>query len=656
MGKIKVLSKEISELIAAGEVIERPSSVIKELIENSIDANATAITVEIKNGGRTFMRITDNGCGMSEEDVSVAFVRHATSKIETKNDLNSIFTLGFRGEALASVCAVAKVDVLTKQKENQYGTHYIVEGAEEKLCEPSGCPDGTTIIIRDLFFNVPARLKFLKKDVTEGNNISAIVSRLSLSHPEISFKFIRDNKPEIITPGDGKLFSAIYTVFGREFANSLLPVSYSLNGIEVEGFASKPLLSRSNRTMQNYFVNNRYVKSVTCMVSLEEAYKNSIMTGKFPACVLNLIIPPSLVDVNVHPAKTEIRFSDEKLIYEAVYFAVKNALLAFDTPNELRLEKTQNYSEKVLREVPKDDVTHNQTTIFVAQQGTPTKLESSENTRKYDRALAIEKSERQVDNTYLESVEIIKEVANTSLQPAAVSNTPSQPKEQVGDSCADLEAFKYINSSSFVKKEETKTVNNPEISKEPLDIKVLGELFMTYIVVQAGNDMLLIDKHAAHERYLFEQLKEEIEFLHTQMLLEPETLLMSYEEYDALANNIELSENLGFVLKCDTAPNVICEGIPAALEDYDVTELITELASNILANMKNPMVSVADELFHSIACRAAIKANDLSSIEELTRLARLVLERDDLRYCPHGRPIMITLSKRDIEKQFKRII
>lgn len=392
MGQIKVLSKEISELIAAGEVIERPSSVIKELIENSIDANATAITVEIKNGGRTYMRISDNGKGMSAEDVSLAFVRHATSKISSPDDLNSIFTLGFRGEALASISAVSKTEVLTKQADDEYGTHYAIEGSVETVCESAGCPDGTTIIIRDLFYNVPARLKFLKKDVTESNSVSAIVSRLALSHPEISFKFIKDNKTELVTTGDGKLYSAIYSVFGREFANTLLPVSYKMNSLEVEGYISNPLNSRSNRSMQNFFINNRYVKSITCMVALEEAFKNSIMTGKFPACVLNIKLSPGLVDVNVHPAKTEIRFSDEKLIYELVYFAVKNALLANDKPQQMTLEtKHSTISQAKLYQVPMDEVSKNQTVMIFSPQRTASSLASGEVNKKYESVMQSER-------------------------------------------------------------------------------------------------------------------------------------------------------------------------------------------------------------------------------------------------------------------------
>ncbi len=654
MGQIKVLSKEISELIAAGEVIERPSSVIKELVENSIDADATAITVEIKNGGRTYMRISDNGKGMSTEDVSLAFVRHATSKISTQDDLNSIFTLGFRGEALASISAVSKTDVLTKRADDEYGTHYSIEGSVEKVCESAGCPDGTTIIIRDLFYNVPARLKFLKKDVTESNNISAIVSRLALSHPEISFKLIKDNKTELVTSGDGKLYSAIYSVFGREFANTLLPVSYKMNSLEVEGYISNPLNSRANRSMQNFFINNRYVKSITCMVALEEAYKNSIMTGKFPACVLNIKLSPSFVDVNVHPAKTEIRFSDEKLIYELMYFAVKNALLANDKPQQMTLEtKKPVISQSTLYQVPMDEVSKNQTVMtFKPQQNQPS-LSTVKSEDRYESVIsAPEKKESEVI-TKNNAAESPKAVYTPEVKKAVMVTEAVKPK--IEDT--QLKEFKYINQQSFVKKEEADEpigVIEEKIEPKP-QLTVIGEVFSTYIVVECGEDMYLIDKHATHERILFEKLKKE-ESLTAQMLLVPETVLMSFEEYDVLINNAHKLNDFGFIIKPDVAPNVIVEALPGALVDVEISEMLAELAENLKDCKENPMVSHQDELFHSIACRAAVKAHDKSTSAELEELARTAIFDDTIRYCPHGRPVLIKLSKREIEKQFKRIV
>ena len=352
MAHIEVLSKEVSELIAAGEVIDRPASVVKELLENAVDAEANVITVEIKNGGRTYIRVTDNGCGIAAGEINKAFLRHATSKISSKEDLSKILTLGFRGEALASISAVAKVEVLTKQKDQTFGTHYVIKGGEEELNETSGCPDGTTFVIRDIFYNVPARLKFLKKDISEGNYVADLVTKLALSHPEISFKFIRDNRPELITAGDGKLFSAINSVFGRQFAASLIPVDSTWNNIKVSGYIVRPLWAKPNRKFQNFFVNGRYVRAKTCSGALEEGYRNNIMVGKFPACVLNIEASPEQIDVNVHPTKIEVRFSDDKMIYEALYFAVKDALLKDDKPVEMSLEKKRHFTDKELYDLP----------------------------------------------------------------------------------------------------------------------------------------------------------------------------------------------------------------------------------------------------------------------------------------------------------------
>ncbi|MDO5151192.1 MAG: DNA mismatch repair endonuclease MutL, partial [Oscillospiraceae bacterium] len=346
MPSINVLSREISELIAAGEVIERPSSVIKELIENSIDAGSKHITVEIKRGGSTFIRITDDGCGISYEDVPKAFLRHATSKIKEADDLNSLLTLGFRGEALASVCAVSKTEIMTRQPEDELGTHYMIEGSNETLYEKTGCPEGTTIIIRDLFYNVPARQKFMKKDAVEGNMVCSIVNKIALSHPEISFKLLRDNKLEFSTSGDGKLYSSVFAVYGKAFAGDLVPVEYEQDGIKISGYTVKPLYSRSNRSFQNFFVNNRYVKSQVCTSAVEEAYKGSIMTGKFPACILKIEIPPDTIDVNVHPAKVEIRFSDDRPVYDCLFFAVKSALMKAGLVYDFQLKQPSSVPEE----------------------------------------------------------------------------------------------------------------------------------------------------------------------------------------------------------------------------------------------------------------------------------------------------------------------
>lgn len=658
MAKIKVLSKEVSELIAAGEVIDRPSSVIKELLENSIDSGATNITVEIKNGGRTYMRVTDNGCGISYEDLPTAFVRHATSKIDVKEDLDKICSLGFRGEALASVCAVSKVSILTKQPADNLGSHIENEGSEIVLLEKSGCPDGTTIIVRDLFYNVPARLKFLKKDVTESNAIAAIVNKIALSNPGISFKFIRDNKQDLITAGDGKLFSAVYSVFGKDFSNSLLKTDYTYNGVKVSGYIVKPLMAKSKRTFQNFFVNGRYVKSVTCMVSLEEAYKNQIMTGKFPACVLMIDINPSLVDVNVHPSKIEVKFSDEKLIYDAVYFAVKNTLMNEKDPNEITQENTKHYSESQLygfkpnkgeqlslgtEATPKSSI--KQKFEFTQEKSQPKdnffkNVSVKETVREFDQSPSILRSEK---NEY--KINYLKE--------EPIKDTSELVEKEIPASAGN---FKYISSDSFKKMNEK--IDESQISKQNIEVytKVLGEIFDTFIVCQRKDDMYLVDKHAAHERMNFEKIKESLNELDCQMLLKPFDVLLSYDEYDAIVQNIENAKNLGFILEDGKAPFVKILGLPVIINAEVAEEAVGELAKNYLNNKNNPQLDVLDELCHSIACKASVKGNIPSKLEELQALCEKVFDEKLPKYCPHGRPIFIKFSKREIEKLFKRIV
>lgn len=664
MSRINVLSKEVSELIAAGEVIDRPAAIIKELLENSIDAGANVITVEIKNGGRTYIRVTDNGSGISENDVSKAFLRHATSKISIKDDLDKILTLGFRGEALASISAVAKVEVLTKMTNEDYGTHYVIEGSEEKLIEKSGCPDGTTFIVRDIFYNVPARLKFLKKDTTEANYVAMFVSKLALSHPDVSFKFIRDNKTELLTAGDGKLFSGIYAVFGREFANSLIPVDYIYHDVKVSGYVIKPLSAKNNRKFQNFFVNGRYIKSPTCAAALEEAYRNNIMTGKFPACVLNVQISPNIVDVNVHPTKIEVRFSDNKIIYESVFFAVKNALLQFDEPNDIKFENKRNYTNEELYDFPPPpdqneqlkfetissvkavtNNTHSENRTIsetFAVQSVPASKSANEASEFADEIKSDYISDKSTDTVKKDDYETHFDAGNQASPP--YNNFAQQE---------DVSEYKYINQNAFEKKESA--IIDDEVKPEEKPV-VIGELFKTYIVAQSGDDMLLFDKHAAHERYIFEQIKNDAQQLDTQMYLEPIMVLLSYEEYDALSCNLEKIKQLGFAVEPDVAPTVAVTGVPMVLKDENPTEIVTELAENFIECRHNPQLEIFDELFHSIACKAAIKANDNSGLIELQALVNAVFENDNIRYCPHGRPVMIKLSKKDIEKQFKRIV
>ena len=634
MANIRLLDKSVYELIAAGEVIERPSSVVKEMLENSIDAGASNITVEIKNGGRTFIRITDNGCGMAFEDLPLAFVRHATSKISEKEDLTSIDTLGFRGEALASVCAIAKVEVMTKRHNDEMGAHYVIEGGEEIEHDAIGCPNGTTFIIRDIFYNVPARLKFLKKDVSECNAIANIIQKLSLSHPEISFKFIRDNKNELMTSGDGKLLSVIRAVFGKDFYSSCIPVEYTYNGISVSGYVTKPLMSKSNRAYQNFFVNNRYVKSVTCMVALEEAYRNRIMIGKFPGCVLMISLNPSNIDVNVHPAKIEIRFSDEKSVYDAVYFAVKNSLANLDTPTEIVLEEKPARPTIPIVEIYKNPEPQKEPEQFVLKAPVTEGFSMPS-----EHAIPISALPKTFDEP--------------AKKPIFFDEVKSEKEPEIA---INTEGYKFINQTSFSEKPVTiEPEIVPEIKEEVKPV-VIGELFKTYIVCQMCEDMYLVDKHAAHERYNFERMTKGLEFFEMQRLLEPEIITLSYEGYDALQDNKEICQQLGFGIQLLEAPYISLFGVPVLIgDDESPADLLIRFSDSLSQGKVGSGWELFDDLFHSIACKMSVKANSLSDKSELEHLVKIVFD-DNIRYCPHGRPVMIKLSKYEIEKMFKRIV
>lgn len=705
MPSINLLSREISELIAAGEVIERPSSVIKELIENSIDAESRHIVVEIKNGGSTFIRITDDGCGISGEDVPKAFLRHATSKITTADDLAGILTLGFRGEALASVCAVSKTEMMTKQRDDEYGTHYIIEGSEEKLMEKSGCPDGTTLIIRDLFYNVPARQKFMKKDVAEGNAVCNIVNKIALSHPEISFKMIRDNKPELRTAGDGKLLSAVYAVYGKDFAHDMLEVDYEQNGIRVSGFTIKPLYSKANRTFQNFFVNNRYIKSQVCAAAVEEAYKGLIMVGKFPACVLKIEMSPDIVDVNVHPAKVEVRFSDDKPIYECVYFAVKSALMKAGLIYDFQLKNTpvqtvssEKYEQPALpvensiplaaeeKKIPEN--------IFIRPENNYS--EASKNSSKTDpdtqpvrteRSLNMSNESRMTVSISQKTDPVYRQTAEPAIktkevtapvpvpaqtvpsaqekvkypEPAAVSPEPVKKPEPLkrndpdGSNDEESSSFSYINTDSLKrKKPEPEPVAPVQVREEKPVIRYIGEAFSGYVIAEVNDKIIIMDKHAAHERMIFERLKAEQKDPASQLILCPEGILLSLDEADALADNAEILTDMGFEIDFSGSPYVYVKAVPTIISHLDMSELIPEVAENFRKNKIDPKPDAIDDILHSIACKAAIKMNDKNSETELHRLICDVYENEKIRHCPHGRPVLFTISKYDLEKQFRR--
>lgn len=658
MPRINVLPKNIADLIAAGEVVERPSSVIKEFVENSIDAGAKNITVEIQNGGKTYLRVTDNGCGIESDDVRKAFISHATSKINSVEDLDAIATLGFRGEALASVCAVSKVELLTRTPESENGTRYVIEGGEEKLIDDAGCPVGTTLIVRDLFYNIPARMKFLKKDAQEGNYIASLVERIAVSNPEISFKFIREGKLQFSTPGDGDLKSAVYSVFGRDFTEQLLPVANEQNGICVKGFVTKPTAGRGSRSMQIFFVNKRYVKSVVFLSALEAAYKNSIMVGKFPGCVLFVDLPFEAVDVNVHPAKTEVRFYDEKRIFDCIY----NGVLAALTDDKSRVKAV--FSEAKVFAAPADkgeqltlNEVEKQRTFIVKEFGKPI-------TGRENFVGSPEKSEpKQFD--FLKDEYLKPETKTVTVKTEAHSvptlesgfkinlSSPSNIDEGKYETVAETVAVKETEKTLITEQSNVNTADEAQVIVP--DFKYLCEAFGTYLIAEIENKLLFIDKHAAHERILFEKFKKEGTG-ESQMMLRPVTVTLSADEYSAVLENTELLYNAGYDVSDFGDRCVKISACPPELADSDVSEVITEIAGYLACNIKTLLPEKLDWIYHSMACRAAVKARNFTSAYEAEKFIKELLMRDDIRYCPHGRPVMIEMSKRDLEKQFGRIV
>ncbi len=623
MAKIQVLDKHTAELIAAGEVVERPASVVKELVENAIDAGATTITVEIKNGGISYIGITDNGCGFSREDVPTAFLRHATSKIRAEEDLNTISTLGFRGEALASVAAVARVELVTRTEDELAGTRYVIEGGEEIELSDVGCPRGSTICVRDLFYNVPARMKFLKKDVGEANAVAGVVDRLALSHPEISFRFIREGRDELLTPGNGDLYACISAVLGREFAKTLTKVEYDLGGVHVHGYTCRPEGARANRTMQHFFINGRYVKTRTAMAAIEQAYKGSIMVGKFPACVLCVDMPPETVDANVHPAKIEVRFVNEKPVFDAVYHAVRSAL-----EGDSALPKATLPTPVI--QPPKPQYT------------TPTPAR-----------------------------ELARRVTET---PSATLSTPPPPARSKpiaqGRPTMMRDGTSVMNSffETPTKKEvpaPPPVVTQPQPQPEPAQqtiaqeqpepIRLLGEVLHTYIVAEWRGSVYFIDKHAAHERILYNQLKETTRE-GSQLLLSPLSVSLSREEYGALTEAFEQLEQAGFEVEEFGGNTLLVRAVPMMLIDGNIAESLREIAGGLLTGKREITTERLDWIYHSVACRAAVKAGDGSTPGELLKLAQRVLYNEDIRTCPHGRPVCFELTAREIEKQFGRIV
>lgn len=707
MGVINVLDKHVAELIAAGEVVERPASVIKELVENSIDAGAKNITVEIKNGGTTFMRVADDGCGIWKDDIKVAFLRHATSKVKLESDLDCISTLGFRGEALASICAVSRLQLITRNKNEDIGTCYEINGGEEVSFNDAGCPVGTTFVIRDLFYNIPARAKFLKKDVSEGNAVSNIIDKTALSHPEIAFTYIRDGKQALKTFGDGKLLSAIYSVFGRDFANGLIPVEYQLDAIKVYGYVSKPQNSRPNRNMQNFFINGRYVKTRTAMAAVEEAFKGSVMVGKYPSCVLNIEVPFEMIDVNVHPAKIEVRFINERPVFDTVYHAIKSSLLKNDSRKNASFRTDTVFNE--IKDSRKFNPFRNAPAIFnksTANTADAQKQEYSPKSKNefnpFDEInyVSSPKKEEKIitqindDNNLLSEKRKTSRINIDSLK-IADSDKPFDiySKEAINNSYREnkSDALKNISKKSNEQKSapnkkteyeiqqdtvissgeepvtenvsDNKTNDNKNeayteliIEQNAVDIKYIGEAFSTYIIAEKnGKEILFIDKHAAHERMIYEKLKAEKAGAFSQLLLQPVTVTLGKEEYDAAINNLNMFSECSFEVDDFGNSTVIVRSAPQYIDASEIPDCIAEMADYIAKGKNDIFTEKMEWFYHNVACRSAVKAGNKSTPQELIELVKKLEENPQIKYCPHGRPVCIVMKKSEIERQFGRV-
>ncbi len=644
MPKINVLPKEVYSLIAAGEVVERPMSIVKEMIENSIDAGAKHITVEIKNGGTTYIRITDDGCGIAGEDVKKVFISHATSKISTGSDLDSIATLGFRGEAMASIAAVAKVELLTKAENEETGVRYEIAGGEELDFSDAGCPQGTTVVVRDIFFNVPARMKFLKKDVTEGNSVQGIVERIAISNPDISFRFIREGRQAMITAGNGDLKSTIYSVYGSELSETLVPVEYFYSGMRLTGYVSRPHQSRKSRAMQFFFINGRLVDSRLAKAALEQAYKNLIMVGRFPACVLNIEMDTKLVDVNVHPAKIEVRFVNEKPIFDLIYYGVKTAVEQQDTVKEGKL------SDNSISSVYGNQIKTNSSKIdFFKKEEKPNQLKFSSASPK-TWSLASPKAQLRRETSEEENIK--KDIKEESVfdKPIEAKEKAEIKTEQIG---IPVQNNAFSENTQPVTEEIDSSVIVDEKDDAPV-FRVVGEAFRTYIIVEIENDLYYIDKHAAHERMNFEKLKAESN-ISSQLLLMPVAVKLSAEEYSVITDNIPLLSKCGFEVEDFGNLSVIVRETPSMLDGSDIKDLILEIAEKLLRHKTDIEPDKMDWIFHSTACRSAVKGGDYTSEKERELFVEKLLSMPDIRYCPHGRPVMIKISRYELEKQFGRI-
>ena len=712
MAVIHVLDKHTAELIAAGEVVERPASVVKELLENSIDAGATQVTVSIESGGVKLIEISDNGTGIEAEYISTAFIRHATSKIETPDDLTNIHTLGFRGEALASIASVARVELTTRTEVDEFATVYRIEGGEEVSREPGARAVGTTIRVKDLFYNTPARMKFLKKDSSEGTFVSDTVTHVALSHPEVSVKFIREGKLQYVTPGDGQLRGAAYAVLGREFSRDLIELKNQEGVYRITGLITPPKSCRASRSMQHFYINGRYVRNRTMMAGMEMAFKGTMMQGKFPGGILLLEMPADLVDVNVHPAKIEARFARENDVFDVVYHAVKLALAQPGTGERLftfeadKEEKAENSKKDA--DIIKNDVKNNSFTglsaiirgqadpgVLPQQHWEPAKPAAAPQQPAPSAAMQIPtapseprwKGSAQNEDMLDPFVTLHSPKLETTKTPepfrAAASETqldvepefgetklhspqdhmaawnPAQeaPKEEPESApCAETEPDAPEAAEQETVLAEPEQMNFDPTADQPEPLRYVGEVFRTYILAERGDELCLIDKHAAHERQLYEKLAANYGNVPSQMLLEPAAIDLAAEEKQALLDNIPLLENAGLEIADFGGNTVVLRAVPADVEPQNAESLLVEIANKLLKGGHDALNEHTEWVLHSISCRAAIKAGDKSSPQELLVLAEKILSGEVPPFCPHGRPCVLKLTRKELEKQFGRIV
>lgn len=713
MAVIHVLDKHTAELIAAGEVVERPASVVKELLENSIDAGATQVTVSIESGGVKLIEISDNGTGIEAEYISTAFIRHATSKIETPDDLTNIHTLGFRGEALASIASVARVELTTRTEVDEFATVYRIEGGEEVSREPGARAVGTTIRVKDLFYNTPARMKFLKKDSSEGTFVSDTVTHVALSHPEVSVKFIREGKLQYVTPGDGQLRGAVYAVLGREFSRDLIELKNQEGVYRITGLVTPPKSCRASRSMQHFYINGRYVRNRTMMAGMEMAFKGTMMQGKFPGGILLLEMPADLVDVNVHPAKIEARFARENDVFDVVYHAVKLALAQPGTGERLFTFEADKEEEKAENskkdaDIIKNDVKNNNFTglsaiirgqadpgVLPQQHWEPANPAAAPQQPAPSAAMQIPtapgvprwKGSAQNENMLDPFVTLHSPKLETTKAPepfrAAASETQLDVEPEFGETKlhSSQDHMAAWNPAQEAPKEEPESApgaetepDAPEAAEQetvlaepeqmnfdptadqPEPLRYVGEVFRTYILAERGDELCLIDKHAAHERQLYEKLAANYGNVPSQMLLEPAAIDLAAEEKQALLDNIPLLENAGLEIADFGGNTVVLRAVPADVEPQNAESLLVEIANKLLKGGHDALNEHTEWVLHSISCRAAIKAGDKSSPQELLALAEKILSGEVPPFCPHGRPCVLKLTRKELEKQFGRIV